>query len=51
MVQRCAVELWYVPMDEQIADVFTKPMGREKFVYFRDRLRVMENLSLAVREC
>ena len=26
-------------------------LGRGKFVYFRDRLGVMENVSLAEREC
>ena len=51
MVQRRAVELWYVPTDEQIADVLTKPLGRGKFVYFRDKLEVVENVSLAKREC
>ena len=28
MVHRRAVELPYVPTDEQIADVLTKPLGR-----------------------
>ena len=51
MVQRRAVELWYVPTDEKIADVLTKPMGRGKFVYFWDKLRVVENVSLTKREC
>ena len=51
MVQRRAVELLYVPMDEHIADVLTKPLGRGKFVYFRDKLGVVENVSLAEREC
>ena len=47
MVQRRAVELRYVPMDEQIADVLTKPLGQGKFVYFWDKLGVV----LAEREC
>ena len=51
MVQRCAVELQYVPMDEQIVDVFLKPLGRGKFVYFRDKLGVVENVFLVEREC
>ena len=51
MVQRHAVELWYVPTDEQIADVLTKLLGRGKFVYFWDKLGVMENVSLVEREC
>ena len=45
------MELRYVPTDEQIADVLTKSLGRGKFVYFWDRLRVVENVSLAEREC
>ena len=51
MLQMRAVELRYVPMNEQIADVLTKPLGRGKLVYFQDRLRVGENASLAEREC
>ena len=51
MVQRREVELRYVPTDEQIADVLTKPLGRGKFVYFRDKLGVVETVSLAEREC
>ena len=45
------MDLWYVPMDEQIADVFTKTLGRRKFEYFRDKLGIMENVSLAESEC
>lgn len=49
MVQRRVVELRYVPMDEQIVDVLTKQLGRGKFVYFQDKLGVMENVSLVER--
>ena len=49
MVQRRAVELRYVPMNEQIADVLTKPLGQGKFMYFWDMLRVVENVSLTER--
>ena len=45
------MELRYVPTDEQIADVLTKPLGRGKFVYCWDKLGVMENVSLVEREC
>ena len=51
MVQRCAVEPRYIPTDEHIADVLTKPLGRRKFVYFQDKIGVMENVSLVEREC
>ena len=45
------MELHYAPMDEKIAYVLTKPLGRGKFVYFRDRLEVVGNVSLIEREC
>ena len=33
----------------QFTDVLTKPLS--KFAYFRDKLSVVENASLAKREC
>jgi hypothetical protein len=36
---------------KQIADILTKPLVKGKFVYFRDKLGVVENTSLAKREC
>jgi hypothetical protein len=42
MVQKGAVKLQYVITDEQIADVLTKPLSRVKFVYFRDKLGVVQ---------
>jgi hypothetical protein len=51
IVQRKAVRVEYLPTDEQIADVLTKPLARSKFVYFRDKLGVTENVPLAEREC
>ena len=41
MVQRGAVKLQYVAMDEQIVDVLTKPLARMKFEYFREKLGVL----------
>jgi hypothetical protein len=41
MVQKRAVKLQYVGMDEQVEDVLTKPMSRVKFEYFRDKLGVV----------
>jgi hypothetical protein len=35
MVQRGVVKLQYVAMDEQVADVLTKPLPRAKFEYFQ----------------
>ena len=45
------MELRYIPIDEQIADVLMKPLGRGKFEYFQGRLEVLENVSLIEREC
>ena len=41
MVQRGAVKLQYVAMEEQIADVLTNPLVRVKFEYFREKLGVL----------
>jgi hypothetical protein len=51
MVQRKAVHVQYLPTHEQIADVFTKPRAKMKFEYFRETLGLVENASLAEREC
>ena len=34
MVQKGTICLQYVPTEEQIADIFTKPLTAVKFVYF-----------------
>jgi hypothetical protein len=49
MVQRHAMELQYIPTEEQIVDVLTKPLCQGKFECFRDKLGVMENVSLPER--
>jgi hypothetical protein len=41
MVQRGALKLQYISMDEQVADVLTKPLSRVKFEYFRDKLGIV----------
>ena len=41
MVERGAVKLQYVAIDEQTADVLTKPLSRVKFKYFKDKLGVV----------
>ena len=51
LVQRGALKLQYIRIDEQIADILTKPLTVLKFVYFRDKLGIAENYSLAEREC
>ena len=42
MVQRGAVKLQYVVVEEQIADVLMKPLARVKFEYFREKLGVLQ---------
>jgi hypothetical protein len=51
MVQKNILSIQYVPTTEQTADILTKPLSLTKFVYFRDKLGVAENASLAEREC
>jgi hypothetical protein len=41
MVQRGALKLQYISMDEQVADVSTKPLSHIKFEYFRDKLGIV----------
>jgi hypothetical protein len=50
-VQKGTVKLQYVPTGEQIADILTKPLVKGKFVFFRDKLGVVQNTFLAKREC
>ena len=40
-VQRGAVKLQFVPTEEQVVDVLTKPLSCMKFEYFRDKLGVV----------
>ena len=40
MVQRGALKLQYVTMEEQIANVLRNPLDRVKFEYFREKLGV-----------
>jgi hypothetical protein len=51
MVQRKAIHVQYISTHEQVADVFTKSLARTKFEYLRGRLGLVENVSLAEREC
>ena len=43
MVQKGAVKLKYVPTEEQVADVLSKPLAHVKFEYFRDKLGLVRN--------
>jgi hypothetical protein len=51
MVQKNILSIQYVPTAEQTADILTKPLSLTKFVYFRDKLGVAENVALGEREC
>ena len=42
MVQRGAVQLQYVVMEEHIANVLMKPLVRVKFKFFREKLGVLQ---------
>ena len=50
-VQKGAMKLEYIPIDEKVADIFTKPLSRSKHVYFRDKMGVVRNTFLGKREC
>ena len=50
-VQRGVVELQYISTDEQVADILTKTLGWGKFVFFKDKLGVVQNTFLGKREC
>jgi hypothetical protein len=50
-VQRGAVQLQYIPIDEQVADILTKALPRGKHVYFRDKMGLVRNTFLGKSEC
>jgi uncharacterized lipoprotein YehR (DUF1307 family) len=50
-VQKGEIKLQYISTDEQTTDILTKPLSRTKFVYFRDKLGLVEITPLAEREC
>jgi hypothetical protein len=41
MLQRGAIKLQYVSIDEQVVDVLTKPLSHVKFEHFRDKLGIV----------
>eukprot|EP00253_Pinus_taeda_P016993 PITA_16993 len=45
MVQWGAIRLQHISIDEQVAKILTKPLGKAKFLAFRERLGVMERPS------
>jgi hypothetical protein len=42
MVKRGVIKIHYVRMDEQVADVLTKPLSHVKFEHFRDKIGVFQ---------
>jgi hypothetical protein len=50
-IQKGAVKLQYIPTDQQVVDILTKPLAKGKFEAFRDRLGLVQNSFLAKREC
>ncbi len=43
-VQRRTVQLLHVPTEEKVVDILTKALGRAKFIYFREKTGIVENL-------
>jgi hypothetical protein len=50
-VHKGVVKLHHISTYEKIAYILTKPLMKGKVFYFRDKLGVVENTSLAKREC
>jgi hypothetical protein len=51
MVQKGAMKLQHISTYEKLTYILTNPLSKEKFIYFRDKLGVMQNVSLTEREC
>lgn len=49
-VQREAVELQYLSTNEQVVDILTKALTKQNFVFFKDKLGVVQNTFLTKRE-
>jgi ATP sulfurylase len=49
-VQKGAMKLQYVPIGEQVANILTKALMKGKFVFFMEKLGVVQNTFLAKRE-
>ena len=50
-VHKGEIKLQYISTDEQIANILTNPLSKGKFVYFRDKLGLVEIAPLVEREC
>ena len=50
-VQRGAMTLQYISIDEEVVDILAKSLGRGKFIHFKDKLGVVKKNFLGKREC
>lgn len=50
-VQKGIVKLSYIPTEEKTTDTLTKAAARSSFIYFKDKMGVVQNPFLAKREC
>jgi len=50
-VQKGAVKLEYISIDEQTTNILTKSLTRGKHFFFKDKLGVVKNPFLGKREC
>lgn len=44
-VQICAMILQYISIEEQVVDILTKPLVKGKFLFYRDKFGVVENVE------
>jgi hypothetical protein len=51
MIQKGAMKLHYIPTNQQVVDIMTKPLAKGKFEAFQDRLGLVHNFFLTKREC
>ena len=45
------MEVQYISIDEKVENILTKVLGKDKFIFFRDKLGVVSNTFLGKREC
>ena len=46
LVNKEEIELAFCKIGDQVADIFTKPIPTEKFIYFREKLGVLDSSKL-----
>ena len=50
-VQKGVVILQYISRDKKVIDIITNPLVMGKFIFYKDKLGVVQNYFLARREC